>query len=1134
MDWKKKSCIAATMFLLYGADAAIMPQEATAAQTVKNEQDDVQKGLDEVRILLKQGKYEEAEAICLNLLKKHEERSGTPNWELFSTLGDTYRMEEKHEEEIALWKKVYEESLQLFTGSDTKKLLLPIARLCSAYQANEDFSSTEPYLKHGEEIMKKYGEKNLNDAVKATFQKVTLFNEIGQGTIVPDEACEKAITILEKSDPDKTGDDAQPSLRINPQISERDKLELLDIVNAAKWGSPQEFSEVVSRNRRWDYTTIIRQGVNRVRMMKCLYYAALSCASNLEWYDDADLILEPMYHEIKEEYDQPQEPQMATAMIDCLSLKALISCIRGKDKETIATWGMVWKLRESAPQSKDLLENHWIWSFIVSILSYNTKNKVDEWDSKFKDLMKILDSDSYLRSYGKLFRTWIVDNPNDEELRRLVAQVREAADKECSRNPDAKPVIYTQLQFLSKMYPEMASILWINQDTSGAWMLPLEKLPLISRLMKLKEAEDAYQADNYSKAISSYESYIEAALKAGEIYGPLTMDARLHLAQSYCLAGYNARRKKFNVAAETFFENGLKEYDNLVNLYEEHREEFSDLSHSGRGKWFSSVADIYMEAVRNFYNCHPESEQKEYYNGKIFDTMEKCKARILLELYAEHIADTSGILTEEEATQLRAYQQELQTRREEIRRLEKIQEGRAIGESKALKDARREKERCAETERQYRNALQEKYPAYKTLSNPKIYSSEEAQQELLSPDTAFLGYFLRRTNSSNRKDSLYLYSLTHTSAYAEKDSIDEKEWLAYYKLLSYPDYDSFSKHHLLWKKGKDYFLQEREKEDWPVKGHAVQEQEFGAAQKELAEKWGEYFFYEFIKLGIWPGMRIIISPDDAAPPLPFETLIYKGKTFAELYEISYVPSLSVYALMKERGETNAALLDRKDLFAMGNAVYGHSGDASLDRARGDSFAELPKTAEELAQVSNLFADASKKIILQREEASESKLKEIDQRGELENYKYLLFATHGVYDADNPMTSAIVLSQPDKSKPAESDGYVTVGEWMGYHLHSDIAFLSACETGRGGTKYAGEGLVGLPYALTIAGNKSTVMTLWKIGDASAAAFSKAFFERLAQGQTASQALTETKREFLHHDIVAYRTPHVWGAFQLYGD
>ena len=116
--------------------------------------------------------------------------------------------------------------------------------------------------------------------------------------------------------------------------------------------------------------------------------------------------------------------------------------------------------------------------------------------------------------------------------------------------------------------------------------------------------------------------------------------------------------------------------------------------------------------------------------------------------------------------------------------------------------------------------------------------------------------------------------------------------------------------------------------------------------------------------------------------------------------------------------------------------------------------------------------------------------------------------------------------------AEEDGYVAVSEWMGMNLNSDVVFLSACETGLGKCQ-AGEGLVGIPYALTIAGNKDTVMSLWKVYDAYTPEFVSTFFKKLKEFKTAFIAINATKREFLRKSDAMYSEPAVWLAFVLYG-
>ena len=128
--------------------------------------------------------------------------------------------------------------------------------------------------------------------------------------------------------------------------------------------------------------------------------------------------------------------------------------------------------------------------------------------------------------------------------------------------------------------------------------------------------------------------------------------------------------------------------------------------------------------------------------------------------------------------------------------------------------------------------------------------------------------------------------------------------------------------------------------------------------------------------------------------------------------------------------------------------------------------------------------------------------------------------------ERPDLNAIVLSQIDDS---ENDGYVTVGEWI---LNSDLVYLSACESGRGDYR-AGEGIIGLPYALTVAGNKDTVMSLWKVDDTATAEFTSAVFEKLSRGTSEVQALNETKKEFLKSPSANLNNSSVWAAFLLYG-
>ena len=322
-----------------------------------------------------------------------------------------------------------------------------------------------------------------------------------------------------------------------------------------------------------------------------------------------------------------------------------------------------------------------------------------------------------------------------------------------------------------------------------------------------------------------------------------------------------------------------------------------------------------------------------------------------------------------------------------------------------------------------------------------------------------------------------------------------------------------------------------------------------------------------------PYQRWIISPDKDLALLPFDTLVEvfdaagePAQTLVQTRNITLVQSFAVFALLKQREAEYATLRRPKELFAMGNAIYkdgwvenrgirrgsGERGYATRSgevadlattpaplrlRAEQNAMKELvwqnlPGTAHEIQAVSAVFAGGAKGSggsvdSYVGPEASEGKLLQLNQAGTLKDYRYLLFSAHG-YLAQDPALSSLVLSQ--QGNPPEIDGYVTAGEWPLYDVKSDLTVLSACDTGVGRTQ-AGESVMGLPYALFVAGNKNTLLSLWPVDDNATAEFMRRFFTRLKAGTPQSDALRQTKQEFGQHP--QWSNPRFWAAFVLYG-
>jgi CHAT domain-containing protein len=298
--------------------------------------------------------------------------------------------------------------------------------------------------------------------------------------------------------------------------------------------------------------------------------------------------------------------------------------------------------------------------------------------------------------------------------------------------------------------------------------------------------------------------------------------------------------------------------------------------------------------------------------------------------------------------------------------------------------------------------------------------------------------------------------------------------------------------------------------------------------------------------------KLVISPDGPLALLPFETLLVENKALIAKYDVSYVQSLSVLSLLRDR-QREYAPIKRKDLFAMGAPIYELEtaspsvrksrtrtsginrtiapGDPNQSRAAAYSeilqakFTNLPGTESEIRGVAKLFSDPSIHI---KGDATEARLIELNKTKELANYRYLLFSAHGYLNTEVPELSALVLGQVDKMP--NTDGFITAAKWPAYNLRSDLIVLSACETGVG-KNVLGEGIMGLPYSLYIAGNQSTALSLWAVDDAGTALFMKTFFGYLKAGKKPAEAINATKRDFLKKPD--YANPFFWAPFVMYG-
>ena len=192
-----------------------------------------------------------------------------------------------------------------------------------------------------------------------------------------------------------------------------------------------------------------------------------------------------------------------------------------------------------------------------------------------------------------------------------------------------------------------------------------------------------------------------------------------------------------------------------------------------------------------------------------------------------------------------------------------------------------------------------------------------------------------------------------------------------------------------------------------------------------------------------------------------------------------------------------------------------------DYAETGAIKALPGTQREADALAKLFPGA---LLLTGDKAQESSV-----RASMADYRYLHFATHGFVNDASPMLSNVILAMPPKD--AKEDGFLTAREIFETQLKADLTVLSACNTGRGEVR-SGEGIVGLTWALFVAGCPSQIVSQWAVDDAGTAELMVALYERLAQGKSKGAALREAALALRGTKDRSH--PYYWAPFVLLGD
>jgi CHAT domain-containing protein len=202
---------------------------------------------------------------------------------------------------------------------------------------------------------------------------------------------------------------------------------------------------------------------------------------------------------------------------------------------------------------------------------------------------------------------------------------------------------------------------------------------------------------------------------------------------------------------------------------------------------------------------------------------------------------------------------------------------------------------------------------------------------------------------------------------------------------------------------------------------------------------------------------------------------------------------------------------------------------------------LPETADELRAIAAALGASVERDVFLGSRATEEQVKRMD----LERYRVLAFATHGLLpgDIDGLAQPGLALSSPAITVSG-GDGLLTVDEILELRLAADWAVLSACNTGAADGRGA-EAVSGLGRAFFYAGANALLVSNWPVHSGATRDLVAELFriQSAAPGIARAEALRRAslamaddgvRRDACGDALFSYAHPIFWAPFTVVGN
>lgn len=395
--------------------------------------------------------------------------------------------------------------------------------------------------------------------------------------------------------------------------------------------------------------------------------------------------------------------------------------------------------------------------------------------------------------------------------------------------------------------------------------------------------------------------------------------------------------------------------------------------------------------------------------------------------------------------------------------------------------------------------LQSEYPAYAFMSEPQRFRNVASWQAALRPNEAMLIYDVQQ-------EDVFAWLLSRSSVRGIRLGSTRR----------------------LVGNVRSYMETMHTLADRPDESHALREPRTRSRLDALAATLGDELLPAALRNYARTYSRLIVVPTGPLYSIPFAALRVQGEYAVEQWSFSYISSPSLLAVI--RSAEQRALQAPRELLAFAAPVLNGPGSDLRGDAALAALGPLSNAAEEARNAENIIG-AAQSLVFQDEQMTKDRLLELDRSGDLERYRYVLFATHAIVSDERPL---IVLSHPNL---ATGEGILSAADVAGLHMDARLVVLSACETAYT-LEHHREGEAEFAQAFFAAGSRAQAMTLWPVYDDVAGSATKILFAQLAAGNSPDDALRAVQLAMLKSDgstMPAYASnPYVWGAYVVFGD